>query len=176
MQKHGSFGAKMIVLVFSSHDYFDEMGFERLVGKNSEYPDKNPCCAISDFVFNYLVPVTKHLISPSDISKKNELYYQHSKHKNTGWDFFIAYANQNNIPLLVYLHADRRESLTANYNQFGKRLIDDLKNADVHYILDIDSVQVAKRYRDFIHFNETGQQYMSDLLEPTILKALAEKP
>ena len=127
-------------------------------------------------MFNYLIPVIKNRISPRDHSKHNEMYYLHSKHKNKGWDFFVDYAHNNNIPLLVYLHGEKEEALRGEYNQYGRWLAKDLEDANIPILRDIYFKPDQKYYRDFIHFNKDGQQFMATLLEPVVLKSIAGKP
>ncbi len=174
LKKHGDFGAKMLVLVFSSHDYFDNMGFEREVGVNSSYPAKNPSLAIIDFFQNYLVPVIKFRLFPPDIHKNESLYYLNSKNMNSGWDYFIQYSKQKNIPLLVYLHGEKEEALNGSYNKYGKWLAKYLSDAHVPYIADVNLNPDQKFFRDFIHFNKDGQRFMAKAMEPLILKTLGK--
>ena len=176
LKKNGNFGAKMIVLIFSSHDYFDNMGFEREVGVNSAFPSKNPFCAITDFVFVYLIPLIEHRISPPDNKKKDTMYYQNSEHMNSGWGFFIDYAQKNHLPLLVYLHSDKEEASKGYYNQYGIRLTDFFENAKVPCIQEVNLKPNQKFYRDFIHFNKEGQLFMADKLETALIKSLGNQP
>ncbi len=174
LKKHGDFNAKMLVLVFSSHDYFDNMGFEREVGVNSSYPAKNPPLAINDFFQNYLVPVIETRFFPPDIKKNESMYYLNSKNMNSGWDYFIQYSKQKKIPLLVYIHGEKIEAANHAYNKYGKWLLKYLSDAHVPYIADVNLNPDQKFYRDFIHFNKAGQRFMANAMEPDILKTLTK--
>lgn len=175
LKKHGTFGAKMIVLVFSSHDYFDNMGFEKEVGVNSSYPDKNPCCAISDFIFGYLIPFIQFQIFPAGFNRNDAMYYLNSKQMNTGWQSFIDYAKTNHIPLIVYLHAEKQEAMQGHYNQYGIWLGEYLESLNIQCIHEVNLNPDQQFYRDFIHFNQAGQQFMAKALEPVIIKSLISK-
>src|SRR5690554_1314062 len=48
MEKHGDYQAAAIVLLFSSHDWQDQMTFQNVVGNTPFYPQKNPQLAITD--------------------------------------------------------------------------------------------------------------------------------
>jgi lysophospholipase L1-like esterase len=176
LKKHGDFGAKMIVLVFSSHDYFDNMGFEKEVGFNSAYPAKNPSLAIADFVINYLFPVFKHYFFTADPSRNDSMYYLNSKQMNAGWDDFIRHSRKNKIPLLVYVHGEKQEASQGHYNQYGRWIAEYLQDYQVPYILDVSLRPDPKLFRDFIHFNKDGQRFMANALEPEILKTLKTHP
>lgn len=45
LRKYGLFGAKAMFLVVSSHDAYDNMTFEKVVGKSLSYPNKQYWCA-----------------------------------------------------------------------------------------------------------------------------------
>jgi len=164
----------MIVLVFSSHDYFDAMGFERIVGVNSTYPTKNPSFAIEDFISGYLLPAIKYRFYPKDNAKNEAFYYLESKTMNTGWNYFIEYCKSHRIPLLVYLHAQKSEAHNGEYNKYGQQLIQFLDSSHVATVLELNAKPDTTLYRDFIHFNKEGQHYMATNLEPVVLKMLTE--
>lgn len=169
LRKHGDFGAKMIVLVYSSHDLYDNMNFEKIVGVNRNYPAKNPLCAITE-ALGYFKPMIKRNFT--NRATTSSVYKQKHKEMNPGWKYFIDYAAQHHLPLLVYLHAEKRESIDGYYNKYGQRLIQYLDSAKVSYVLELDHKPNVNMLRDFIHFNKDGQRLMANVLEPVILKTL----
>lgn len=170
MEKHGDFNAKAIVLIFSSHDWQDQISFVNVVGNTPFYPNENPTLAIIDAlhwaytrIFNTVdwnnLGVVKGGI-PND--------YDH----NIGWDKFFAFANEKDIPLLVYHHADRQECENKEYNRMGQELELFLKENGVHVISGFNAHLELSDYRDEIHPNAEGLLKIELAIKPEILKIL----
>ena len=170
MEKYGDFNAKIIVLIFSSHDWQDQMSFEDVVGNVPYYPDKDPTLAITDAAFwaytRMFNTVDWNNLSVVEGGIPNE--YAH----NIGWDKFLAYANENGIPLLVYHHADRRECEDKKYNKMGQELESFLQENGVHVISGLKSHLQLSDYRDGIHPTAKGLLKIEEAIKPEILKIL----
>src|SRR5690606_9583365 len=98
-EKHGDYQAAAIVLLFSSHDWQDQMTFQNVVGNTPFYPQKNPQLAIADAIYW----VYTRLFDTVDWNNigiiKNAITQEYEF--NTGWDDFIGYTSDHNVPLLV---------------------------------------------------------------------------
>jgi|SRR5690554_461146 len=170
MEKHGDFNAKVIVLLFSSHDWQDQMRFDNVVGNTPFYPDKKPVLAITDAAYwaytRMFDTVDWQRLEMLEGGVPND--YEH----NMGWDHFLAYANKKGIPLLVYHHADRQECENKKYNKMGQELESFLKDSGVHVISGLNSKLELTDYRDDIHPNAKGLLKIEQAIKPEILKIL----
>ena len=58
LKHYGLFGAKAMFLLVSSHDAYDNMNFEPVVGVHPSYPDMQYWCAWAEFINRYVWPRT----------------------------------------------------------------------------------------------------------------------
>lgn len=172
LMKHGDFGAKEIFLFVSSHDAYDNMNFEKIVGVNESFPDKQYKIALFELIDRYLLPrLNLRSKSPSKntdqlgINKKDK----HSKF-NTGFESFLSYSRTHNLPLTVYLHADSRELKKGVYNEQGQEIINFSKENKLPLVKDLESGLTGADYRDEIHLNNKGQKKMASIVMDYILK------
>lgn len=173
IKKHGDFNAESIVLVFSSHDAYDFMQFDKVVGVDPNYPEKNPSSALTEIFFRYVIPGIKNLNGqdPSEqlmISKKG-------KGLNPGWKFFKEYAEEKNIDLHIYLHSELSELEKGNYNPRGHLILAFADSMHIPVIKDIEPLNKPEFYRDFIHINSGGQKYIAEKLFPVLLNSIKSK-
>ena len=170
MKKHGDFNAKAIVLIFSSHDWQDQMGFVNVVGNTPFYPDKNSTLALTDAFYWAFT----RIFDTVDWDKLGVVKggvpndYDH----NIGWDNFLAFANEKDIPLLVYHHADRQEYENKKFNEMGQELESFLQENGVQVISGLNAHLELSDYRDEIHPNAEGQLKIEQAIKPEILKIL----
>lgn len=151
-----------IILVFSSHDYHDNMHFREVVGKEPAWPNQQPLTAIGDVVLNFLWP---------KLFSRNEYAYLDGfddSQVNPGWKQFRELANQHQIPLLVYLHPEAEELKKNEWNENGKNLIQMLEADSVNFISGI-SIEKPTSYIDHIHMNSEGHKIMADTIKSSIL-------
>lgn len=166
LQQHGDFQGKHLFLFVSSHDAYDNMNFEKIVGVNESFPDKQFKLAWMELVERYLLPRMGFGQSWSSnetdylgISKKTK----ESKF-NSGFASFASYSQMHNIPLTIYLHADKRELKTRSYNEQGQEIIRFCEVNDIPLIKDLENGLDSTDYRDDIHLNNKGQKKISEIL------------
>ncbi|MCC6181487.1 MAG: hypothetical protein IT237_06605 [Bacteroidia bacterium] len=164
LKKHGDFQSKYFILFVSSHDAYDNMNFEKIVGVNKSFPSKQYSLAIYELIDRYLLP---------KISKNNQHY--HTDHLginkkqigsvfNTGFESFYQYTKLHNIELVIYLHADKNELKLKQYNEQGKEIIKFCTDRQIPLIKDLDYHIQENEYRDNIHVNQLGQKKLSIIL------------
>ncbi|MDO6440378.1 hypothetical protein Q4534_23325 [Cyclobacterium sp. 1_MG-2023] len=164
LDKYGDFNASLIFLVISSHDLYDVMDFQPVVGNHLSYPEKKPLFAIQELVYRYLIPRIKRYLK-LDLSDDFKLgINQKSKVINPGHQAIIDYCNLKEIPLLVYLHSEIGELENHEYNDNGKKTIDLLNHRNVKFISSLNTPMDKSCYRDFIHLNEKGQRILAESL------------
>lgn len=93
MEKHGDFNAKIILLVFSSHDLNDNMHFKKVVGEHKAWPSEKPWLAITDAWSRFLWPTVKSFFDGS--TEYDYLKDFDDRKVNPGWKGFIQYAGKN---------------------------------------------------------------------------------
>jgi hypothetical protein len=132
LREKGTFGAKAMVLVCSSHDAYDGMSFVPVVGVWPNYPEKQYKLAIWELIDRYMIPYiklktqTKHYADPdAEVEKKAEdrQVIQKSPYFVKGFDDLKHIADSLQIPFYVYLHAEQGEVENGRYNDMGQQII-----------------------------------------------------
>jgi len=142
----------MICLVFSSHDYHDNMHHRPVVGIQPAWPSEQPTFAITDLFFNGIWPKIN-----TALGRNNYDYLEGFDDSNPspGFNLFNAYAQANNIPIFVYIHPEQKELEINDFNWKGKTLIE---NLDQNNILNLNGLktEVLDGYIDNVHVNNKG--------------------
>lgn len=180
LHKHGTFGASALFLVCSSHDAYDMMTFEPVVGVYSNYPNKQYIFGLWELIDRYLVPYLKTITA----TKKEDIYVdpdaqvmakaanrqviQKGLRFNSGFDELRHIADSCQIPLIIYLHAELGELQEGRYNDMGQDIIHWCDTAHVQLIRGIETER-EDMYHDVIHFNEKGQRHLGEVMKKTIM-------
>lgn len=166
LKEYGDFGAESIFLFVSSHDAYDNMKFEKIVGINESFPNNQYPLALYELVDRYLIPRLKGMLKKPSFNsgdlainkkKKNSIF-------NTGFHSFLSYSKEKNIPFTLYLHAEREELESGSYNQQGQEIIRFAKENNIPIILDLENGLSLSDFRDEIHLNSKGQRKIADLI------------
>jgi hypothetical protein len=174
LREKGTFGAKAMVLVCSSHDAYDGMSFVPVVGVWPNYPEKQYKLAIWELIDRYMIPYiklktqTKHYADPdAEVEKKAEdrQVIQKSPYFVKGFDDLKHIADSLQIPFYVYLHAEQGEVENGRYNDMGQQIIMWADSAHIQLINGIKEGERIEMYHDAIHFNECGQRHLANVLE-----------
>jgi hypothetical protein len=160
LSEHGHFSAKGLFLVFNSHDWNDNRHFRSVVGVHHSWPDKTSYTATGDLLSNYVLPKIKSWFGYKEFAHLDGF---DDSAVNSGWQNFVDYVTENNLPLLVYLHADVNEQKARKYSERGLKIIAFLEENNVPVITDLNEMPMDG-YRDNIHLNHKGQKVMADLL------------
>lgn len=173
IQKHGDFDSKLMVLVFSSHDAYDNMHFKKVVGKHPMWPNKQPLCALTDGWSRYAWPKIKVFFGGEDETYDYLIGFDDSRF-NSGWENFKSYCEKKGIKLLVYVHPETEERKKGAYNKKGKTLIHWLQRNELNFISGLEKPFENSCYRDNIHLNAKGQKRLFNILYPEIEMLLSE--
>ena len=174
LREKGTFGAKAMVLVCSSHDAYDAMSFVPVVGVWPNYPDKQYKLAIWELIERYLIPYikvktqTKQYADPdAEVEKKaaDRQVIQKSPYFVRGFDGLKQIADSMEIPMFVYLHAELGELKQRRYNDMGQQILMWADSAHVTLMNGIEAGEQEYMYHDAIHFNERGQRHLADVLK-----------
>ena len=183
LREKGTFGAKAMVLVCSSHDAFDVMSHVPVVGIYPNYPDRQYKLALWELVDRYLLPRLKSMFcqpQPADpdaqvlmqsvargnsTGEKPQGVAQKSLMFNPGFDQLKRIADTHGIPLIIYLHAETGELTASKYKKGGLLIKEWTKKNNVRLIEGLHEGETKDMYRDIIHFNEKGQRLLANRLE-----------
>lgn len=174
LREKGTFGAKAMVLVCSSHDAYDGMSFVPVVGVLPNYPDRQYKSAIWELIDRYLIPYikirtqTKQFADPDAEVEKHAAdrqVVQKSPYFVKGFDDMKQIADSLDIPLWIYLHAEQGELEQKRYNDMGQQIIMWADSAQVTLIDGIREGESQEMYHDALHFNECGQRHLADVIK-----------
>lgn len=178
LREKGTFGAKAMILVCSSHDAYDVMSHQPVVGIYPNYPDCQYKLALCELFDRYLLPrvapclkVGSELVDPdaavvrgkNGVAKKSSMF-------NPGFSELKGISDSLNIPLVVYLHAELSELEAGDYNEMGQSIITWAEANKIPLINGMTNGEQAYMYRDVIHLNESGQRHLATIFEQTFMK------
>lgn len=179
LKYYGLFGAKALFLLVSSHDAYDNMDFQPVVGVHPSYPDKQYWCAWAEFIDRYVWPRTigklfagKNTDDPdaavlksidgTDIKKGGNIF-------NPGFDQLKRIADDANIPLYICIHPDKNEVAAGKYNEQGEEIIKWCQENGISPILELNEGIKLEMFRDGIHTNEKGQRFEAKIMKKYIV-------
>lgn len=177
LKEKGTFDAKAMVLVCSSHDAFDVMSHVPVVGIFSEYPERQYKLAIWELLDRYLLPMVKdwmgrtQLVDPDaqvvkgGVAKKSLIF-------DPGFDQLLQISKEKKIPFIIYLHPEVGEVMAQQYKEGGKLIMEWAEKHHVKLVKGLDEDITTDMYRDVIHLNEKGQRNLANSLEKIIRKTI----
>jgi len=168
LAEYGSFNAKAMFLVVSSHDAYDVMDFQPVVGNHTSYPEKQYKLAWWELLDRYVNPRLKHIFSKKTKLDPDEVAAQGIQKKglkfNPGFNELKKLSDSLNIPLTLYLHAEKTELNNGKYNTQGDEIIEWAIKNNVSLIKELDYNFNDLDYRDVIHLNDSGQRKLAKIM------------
>lgn len=178
LKEKGTFGAKAMVLVCSSHDAFDIMSHVPVVGIYPNYPDKQYKLAIWEVIDRYLMPRIKvyfrgkQLLDPDaqvvEKVKSDEGVANKALNFDPGFDQLLQISEEKHIPFFIYLHPEVGEVMSRKYKEGGLMIMEWAKSHHVKLIDGLNEGVTVDMYRDVIHLNEKGQRNLANSLKKMI--------
>lgn len=178
LKEKGTFGAKAMVLVCSSHDAFDVMSHIPVVGIYPNYPDKQYKLAIWEVIDRYLMPRIKvyfrgkQLLDPDaqvvEKVKSDEGVANKALNFDPGFDQLLQISEGKHIPFFIYLHPEVGEAMSRKYKEGGLMIMEWAKTHHVKLIDGLNEGVTVDMYRDVIHLNEKGQRNLANSLKKMI--------
>lgn len=178
LKEKGTFGAKAMVLVCSSHDAFDIMSHVPVVGIYPNYPDKQYKLAIWEVIDRYLMPRIKvyfrgkQLLDPDaqvvEKVKSDVGVAKKALNFDPGFDQLLQISEEKHIPFFIYLHPEVGEVMSRKYKEGGLMIMEWAKTHHVKLINGLDEGVTVDMYRDVIHLNEKGQRNLANSLKKMI--------
>ena len=178
LKEKGTFGAKAMVLVCSSHDAFDIMSHVPVVGIYPNYPDKQYKLAIWEVIDRYLMPRIKvyfrgkQLLDPDaqvvEKVKSDVGVAKKALNFDPGFDQLLQISEEKHIPFFIYLHPEVGEVMSRKYKEGGLMIIEWAKTHHIKLIDGLNEGVTVDMYRDVIHLNEKGQRNLANSLKKMI--------
>lgn len=175
LKEKGTFEAKAMILVCSSHDAYDGMSHVPVVGIYPNYPDKQYKLALWELFDRYLWPHITGLFHQAKVKMDpdaavvqhvvNGAVAKKSFYFNPGFDELKAIADSTHIPLVIFLHAEQGEVKAKRYNEMGQQIITWANETGIPLIQGLNNGETIDMYRDVIHLNERGQRHLAWCLE-----------
>lgn len=160
----GVFHSKMMILVVSSHDAFDNMDFVPVVGVSPTHPAKQYTLAIVELWDRYLTSRVINYFFKKKITDPDEKVSQritkNGKSFNSGFNQLLNIARENNMKFIIYLHPEKEELHHKKYNEQGNLIIKWAHDNKIFLFLGIDRME-KNDYRDNIHINSRGQEKLA---------------
>ncbi len=164
LQEYGDFDAKLIFLVVSSHDAYDNMTFRKVVGKHLYYPSSQYKFAVSELFGRYLYPHLFMKTGWQDNFVKGDTF-------NPGFSSLHEYAQHKGIPFFIYLHPNKNELFARKYDVQGDEIIDFCMKNSIPLLKGME-YEKESSFRDVIHINDQGQRILASALLPEIERLL----
>lgn len=185
LKEKGTFGAKAMILVCSSHDAYDVMSFTPVVGVYPTYPERQYRLAIVELMDRYLMPRVrsfflkqKQRLDP-DVAVVNKMSQKFVTKKsllfNPGFDKLKNMADSLHIPFGVYLHAETGELMQGSYNEMGYEIMEWAEKNGVPLMKGMDRGENESMYKDMIHLNGKGQKHLAASLKVMVTELLLSK-
>ena len=152
-----------IWLLTSSHDAFDAMQFESIIGKHPQYPTKQAPLAI----FKVAQRLWHHFFKTQH---SHQQQIENSAHRafNPGFQQIHEWCLANNIPMNAYFHYSKSELENGKLHRGGLQILAQLDSLGVNYINQEKQRLQFDHFRDDLHYNAKGQRFLADQLLPVI--------
>jgi lysophospholipase L1-like esterase len=167
LKEYGDFNAKMIILMVSSHDAYDNMTFERIAGQHEAYPVKQYRLALTEVILKYIVPRARKVLL-NEARADDLMINKNGVGFNKGFEAFKDFVQKSKVPLLVCLHAEKEEVRNKEFNSQGKEILEYCKSNGINLISGLEIGEELKHFRDNIHLNERGQKLWAEVLRKEI--------
>jgi hypothetical protein len=164
LKEKGDFKAKMIFLVVSSHDAYDNMDFMPVIDKVRRYESTQYKLATWELIDKYLIPILTDNFPSEQFG-----VIKHGLQFNSGFENLYQYCKSKNIPFIIYLNPEKNEIAAGKYNVQGNEIITFCKSHEIDCITGLNHTVISD-YRGVIHLNTSGQKKMSTLLLNGIVK------
>jgi hypothetical protein len=142
------------------------MDFDKVVGIDPSFPNKQYALAIYELLDRYLVPRAQRILKmeQSNTSRASADDVSGKKVFNPGFEALYEYSMIHSIPLTIYLHAERTELENGYYNSDGQGIIQFAKDRGINLIMDLTNGLELRDFRDDIHINNSGQKRIASLV------------
>ncbi|TDT46724.1 hypothetical protein CLV90_0782 [Maribacter spongiicola] len=168
LKKYGTFNAKAMLLVVSSHDAFDVMDFQPVVGNHISYPKQQYQLAWWELLDRYVNPrITKVFSKKTKLDpdeKANQGIEKNGINFNPGFDELKLISRNFDLPLIIYLHPEKSELQKKKYNAQGGLILNWATKNEIKILKGLDYNFTNIDYRDVIHLSNSGQKKLAEIM------------
>ncbi|MCH7518009.1 MAG: SGNH/GDSL hydrolase family protein [Candidatus Dadabacteria bacterium] len=172
IKRFGTFDSEIVILQLNTGDFLQYKSTKEVVGSHA-MPDKKPSSALTELFYRYILH--RYILSNSSGSRDNNDMYKQFEKNLEALLGIIKQVKESNEQLIVVLtplknELDKKKSISVR--EMTKSLLDE--NEIIYIDLLDDGLELQKsHFRDSIHFNRDGNQYMAYvLLELIVNKGL----
>jgi lysophospholipase L1-like esterase len=174
LQRFGTFNAQVVMLLINTDDLFGTAPTSLPVGRDRNYPDRKPILALAEVWQRYIIkpqPMVAVQSEPGDIVGINlEAISQ-----------IQAFTREHNSHFLLVMTPLLREVGEPGPRDYEiksrQRLIDFTQEQQITYIDFLPLLNAHPHpktlYHDHIHFNVQGHQFISQIIERSLLAMLS---
>jgi lysophospholipase L1-like esterase len=178
LQRFGSFDAQVIVLLINTDDLFATAPTSLPVGRDRNYPDKKPPLALVEVFQRYIQ-------KPKSIAELAAIQQEAGDRVGINLeaiDKIQKIANQRHSKFLLVMTPLKRElgNSSRNYEITARqRLSEFTKTQSITYVDFLPLFNTHQNpeslYHDHIHLNMSGNQFVSGIIEQSLLELLQQK-
>ncbi|MDY6902651.1 MAG: SGNH/GDSL hydrolase family protein [Cyanobacteriota bacterium] len=180
LQRFGSFGSKVIILLINTDDLFSTTPTSLQVGLDRNYPSKKPPLALAEVLNRYI-------LKQKPIPGLKEIQNESGDRVGVNLEAIRKiqeFTQQNNAQFLLAMTPLLREIGEPGPRDYEikerQRLKEFTKNQGITYIDFLPIFNASQNpknlYHDHIHFNLQGNQLISEKIEQNLLDLLQQDP
>jgi hypothetical protein len=169
LQRFGTFGAQLVVLILNTDDLFATAPVSAVVGHDRNYPDRKPLTALGELLQRYALP------APAVSPELQAVYAEGGDRVGnnlTAIDTIHQLTQTANAVFLLMLTPLRREIGQPGPRDYERsarqRLLALTQQQMLNYVDGLATLNRCKQpdtlYRDHIHLSPTGNQLISRLI------------
>jgi lysophospholipase L1-like esterase len=170
LKHYGAFDAQIVILLLNTDDLFSGVPRSEAVGRDINYPDRKPACAIAEVLNRFTSPAeNRQQPTEKDIVGLNLAAIEEIHH--------ISQANQTQLIIAITPLLREIENAARDYEQRAKKRLTDSAQAESIPLIDFlprfKQVEPPNSiYRDRIHITPEGNKMVSQTLSQAIEQIL----
>ncbi|MCM1522576.1 MAG: hypothetical protein NC039_07995 [Muribaculaceae bacterium] len=168
LRRHGTFGAREMLLVVSSHDAHDIMDFSPVVGVHKSYPEKQYPLALLELIDRYIIPHFRPKTDDPDAKVINGIGKHIDLPFNPGFDELKHISDSLDIPMKIYLHPEISEISEGRFNSQGEEIIRWATLNGIPLSTGFEYGEDETTLRDQIHLNPSGQKALAEWMRDAV--------
>lgn len=165
-KEYGFFDSDIIILLISSHDYYDIPTFEPL--NQSTHPTHKPLSALAEGLTRYLPRYMPDVLRFGSEESKNKTQ-DITRDGSEEIENFLKLAQKNSRKLFVFKHWEESELSRKELNIGGNEILELCKKKNIEVVSMKHHYDKAMKnginpYRDNIHLNAEGQKILASVI------------
>jgi lysophospholipase L1-like esterase len=173
LRKFGTFESNAVIIQIGTHDLTQPTSTSERVGRNPKYPTHPPLLATQEVITRYILPkLFSSLKSDSEIPQVSETEHNQQFQQNMqSLKAMVSLIRAKQTPVIVLFTPSRADLLPSpNTPKYKSEFFQVLKQLEIPVVdshtawSKLPATTVKSYYRDKVHFKETGNQAVAELL------------